>query len=58
MHHEIPSCWYLQKIPSKNFPDAPANSIAHHRPAQRLFHADSEPAALASIGTVENHELR
>jgi len=58
MNHDVPSSWYLRGVKPQNLADAPLDAIAHNRPAQRLFHADSETAASRFVWAKENNELR
>ena len=45
-------------IPPKDFADAAANPIAHHRASQRFLHADAETASRPAVGAIKNHETR
>jgi hypothetical protein len=40
-----------------NLSQAPPDAIAHHRPAQRLFYAEAEPANRQLIGAKKNGEV-
>ncbi len=57
MDHHIPPRAHLMPMHAYNFPQAPADSIAHHRIAQRLLDAPSKPADRESIRTYKQREL-
>ena len=58
MNDDVPSRGNLRTVPPKDFADAPADPIAHHRVSQRLLYADAETASRPAVGAIKNHELR
>src|SRR5579859_5821537 len=58
MNYDVPSREDLQNIAPKDFADAAADSIAHHRASNRFFHADAKPAARSAVSAIKNHKLR
>ena len=58
MNYDVPSREDLRNIAPKDFADATADSIAHHRASKRLFHADAKPATRSAVSAIKNHKLR
>src|ERR1700747_1543659 len=56
MNHDIPSRGYLSPVAAHDFAQAPPDTIAHHRAAQRLFDADATPPFRQCIGAKEHCE--
>jgi hypothetical protein len=50
MNHDVPTHRYLQTMATHDFSNSPPDAIAHHRPAQRLFNAETEAAHRRLVG--------
>src|SRR5690348_3341475 len=57
VNHDVPSRGYLSPMAAHDLPQAPPDTIAHHRAAQRLLDADAKAALRQSIGAKEHCEV-